>query len=267
MKYMHFNSSCSYTALAMLLEEKEIETEDTEIALEMGLPWLFAKEGEEYLAGPMLQGAKWFDLYLNPKGLCLQEESVDKKHLPEYLKNHKPCMLGIKRIEINGKHAVVFHEYNGRYHFSNPTKEGSGQPTEIFLSEEELLDSAEDTVMVGHLKEQEPQSVNLNKLREESTQVIRDNMSEIETFCTITHKPQEYDEALNKLFRALLLDGITMLELAGEGALAEEFKSIQKDFLEFMRGERTGILSDAISLDKLSKLAEQYILLIKNGAV
>lgn len=267
MKYMHFNSSCSYTALAMLLEEKEIETEDTEIALEMGLPWLFAKEGSEYLAGPMIQGAKWFDLYLYPKGFRLQEEPIEKYCLPEYLKNHKPCMLGIKRIEINGKHAVVFHEYNERYCFFNPTKEGSGRPTEIALAEEELLDSIEDTVMVGHLKEQEPQSVNLNKLREESTQVIRDNMSEIETFCTITHKPQEYDEALNKLFRALLLDGITMLELAGEGALAEEFKSIQKDFLEFMRGERTGILSDAISLDKLSKLAEQYILLIKNGAV
>ena len=34
MKYMHFNSSCSYTALAMLLEEKGISTEDTDIALE-----------------------------------------------------------------------------------------------------------------------------------------------------------------------------------------------------------------------------------------
>ena len=79
--------------------------------------------------------------------------------------------------------------------------------------------------------------------------------------------PQEYDEALNKLFRALLLDGITMLELAGESKLASEFKSIQKDFLDFMRGERTSFLADAISLDKLRKLAEQYILLIKNGAV
>ncbi|MBR5992585.1 MAG: hypothetical protein IK018_02150 [Lachnospiraceae bacterium] len=267
MKYMHFNSSCSYTALAMLLEEKGIETEDTEIALEMGLPWLFAKEGDEYLAGPMLQGAKWFDLYLNPKGFCLQEEPIEKSHLPEYLKNHKPCMLGIKRIEITGKHAVVFHEYNGGYHFSNPTKEGSGQPTEIALTEEELLDSVEGTMMVGHLKEQEPQSVNLNKLREESALVIRDNISEIEAFCTITHKPKEYDEALNKLFRALLLDGITMLELAGERKLAAEFKSIQKDFLDFMRGERTSLLADAISLDKLRKLVEQYILLIKNGAV
>ena len=267
MKYMHFNSSCSYTALAMLLKEKGINTEDTEIALEMGLPWLFAKEGDEYLAGPMLQGAKWFDLYLNPKGLCLQEESVDKKHLPEYLKNHKPCMLGIKRIEIKGKHAAVFHEYNGRYYFSNPTKESSCQPTEIFLSEEELLDSAEDTVIVGHLKEQDLQSVNLNKLRKESVHIIRDNISEIEAFCTITHKPKEYDEALNKLFRALLLDGITMLELAGESKLASEFKSIQKDFLEFMRGERTGLLADTISLNKLRKLVEQYILLIKNGAV
>ncbi len=62
-KYMHFNSSCSYTALAMLLSDKGIDTEDTDIALEIGLPWMFDREEGYYLAGPMLQGAKWFDLF------------------------------------------------------------------------------------------------------------------------------------------------------------------------------------------------------------
>ena len=42
MKYMHFNSSCSYTALAILLEDKGIETEDVDISIEIGLPWIFA---------------------------------------------------------------------------------------------------------------------------------------------------------------------------------------------------------------------------------
>ena len=65
---MHFNSSCSYTALAMLLSGKGVDTEDTAIALEIGLPWLFAKEEGYFLAGAMLQGAKWFDHFLNPRG-------------------------------------------------------------------------------------------------------------------------------------------------------------------------------------------------------
>ena len=196
----------------MLLEEKETDTDDVKIALEMGLPWLFAKEGDEYLTGPMLQGAKWFDLYLNPRGLCLVEELVTKYDLPMYLRNHKPCMLGIRNFEINGKHAVVFHEYDGHYHFYNPTREGSCQPTEISITKEELLESIGDTAIVGYLKEQAPKGVNLSEFREASIYSIQDNLSDIESYCTILHPPQEYDRALNQLFRALLLDSITMLE-------------------------------------------------------
>ena len=57
-KYMHFNSSCSYATLAMMVSEYGIETEDVNIALEMGLPWLFAKEDDVFLAGPNLQGGQ-----------------------------------------------------------------------------------------------------------------------------------------------------------------------------------------------------------------
>ena len=46
MKYMTFNASCAYAGLANILERFGIETEDREIALAMGLPYLFAKEGE-----------------------------------------------------------------------------------------------------------------------------------------------------------------------------------------------------------------------------
>ena len=44
MKYMHFKASCSYAALANLLEMQGYDTEDTIIALEMELPKLFSKE-------------------------------------------------------------------------------------------------------------------------------------------------------------------------------------------------------------------------------
>ena len=46
MKYMTFNASCAYAGLANIPERFGIETEDREIALAMGLPYLFAKEGE-----------------------------------------------------------------------------------------------------------------------------------------------------------------------------------------------------------------------------
>ena len=40
MKYMTFNSSCTYAGLANMLMERGIDVEDYEIALEMKLPFL-----------------------------------------------------------------------------------------------------------------------------------------------------------------------------------------------------------------------------------
>ena len=77
MKYMHFRASCSYTALAILLEKEGIQTEDYKIALEMNLPWLFSKENDSYIAGSMLQGAKWFNLWLLPHGFEMSEEASE----------------------------------------------------------------------------------------------------------------------------------------------------------------------------------------------
>ncbi len=122
MKYMHFNSSCSYTALAMLLEEKGISTEDTDIALEIGLPWFFDKKEDCFLAGPNLQGAEWFDIYLNPRGLRMFEENIDREDIPDHLTDHGKCMLGIRLPEGKGRHAVVFYKYDGSYHFYNPVR-------------------------------------------------------------------------------------------------------------------------------------------------
>ena len=55
MKYMHFNSSCSYAGLANLLYSDGIDTEDFVIALAIDLAYLLVKDGAFYLAGTMLQ--------------------------------------------------------------------------------------------------------------------------------------------------------------------------------------------------------------------
>lgn len=79
MKYMTFNSSCSYAGLANLLSLRGLETEDRAIALDMGLPYLFAREDGRYLAGPMLQGKRWFDLFLLPRGFIMEERTVRRE--------------------------------------------------------------------------------------------------------------------------------------------------------------------------------------------
>ena len=257
-KYMHFNSACSFTALAFILAEKGIMTEDTEIVREAGLPWIFAREGDSFLAGPMLQGKKWYDLYLNPRGLCMREEPVEREKLPEYLRDHEGSMLGLRLPGHRGKHAVVMEEYDGAWCFFNPTREGSGQETEIRLDREGLMLAADPVTIVGTVAEHDRVIPDQRKLAEESLAVLEGNCRAVEAFCSETHSREEYDTAMDRIFRPLLLDGITMLELIGETELAEGFRKEQRTFLTFMKGDRTGKLDETVSLNNLRRLKERY---------
>ena len=261
MKYMHFKASCSYAALAAIMERNGVATEDYQIALDIKLPWLFTKEDGAYCAGPMLQGAKWFDLWLLPRGYRIVEESVKREMLCEYLRAHKPAMLGIQTPQ--GKHAVVFTEYDGTYRFLNPTRENSGEPTELTFSEEELLATVGQEPIVGVVIPTEPKPQSLTPYLKASISVIRENCAAIKAFAAEQHASDDYPPAMNSLFRPLLLDGITMLELAGETALAQEFTVLQQQFLSFLRGTREKALRETLSLDKLHELTEQYAHLIE----
>ena len=257
---MHFKACCSYAALAAIMERNGVDTEDFQIALEIKLPWLFAKEDGAYCSGPMLQGAKWFNLWLLPRGYRMVEKMVEREALCEYLRSHKPAMLGIQTPQ--GKHAVVFTEYDGAYRFLNPTREHSGARTELSLSEEALLSSVDQETMVGYVVSAEPKPRDLTPYLRDSLSVIRENCAAIEAFAAEQHVPEDYLPAMNSLFRPLLLDGITMLELAGETALAREFTVLQQQFLSFVRGPKEEPLCRMLSLDRLHDLAEQYARLI-----
>ena len=261
MKYMHFKASCSYAALAAIMENNGVDTEDYNIALEIKLPWLFSKEDGSYLSGPMLQGAKWFNLWLLPRGYRIVEKMVKQEMLCDYLRSHKPAMLGIQTPQ--GKHAVVFTEYDGAYRFLNPTREHSVAQAELSLSEEELLSAVDQGTMVGFVVPTKAEPQDLTPYLNASISVLRENCAAIETFAAEQHAPEDYPPALDSLFRPLLLDGITMLELAGEPALAQEFTVLQQQFLSFLRGTKEEALQETFSLDRLHDLTEQYAHLIE----
>ena len=261
MKYMHFKASCSYAALAAIMELNGVDTEDYKIALEIKLPWLFSKEDGAYISGPMLQGTKWFNLWLLPRGYRMCEEMVEQEQLCSYLRAHKPAMLGIQTPY--GKHAVVFAEYDGKYHFMNPTHESSGERTELSFSEEELLDSVDQETMVGMVIPAEAAPQLLTPYLKDSISVIRENCAAIEDFAAEKHDPNAYFPMMNSMFRPLLLDGITMLELAGETDLAQKFTALQQQFMAFMRGTREEALRETLSIGSLHDLTERYAHLIE----
>lgn len=230
MKYMHFNSSCAYAALAMLLETAGMDVEDTDIALEMHLPYLFAREGDCFLSGPMLQTPQWFDLYLQPHGLRFCETAVNAAELPNVLRQTGPVMLGL------GGHAVMFRNCSaGMYRFYNPKWEEGTEPEELCLSEAELTAQLPQTVYLGGLQAGKKDTGTTKSHLLRSAAVMEQLEAALRSFYTAEQTAQSQKAAMNALFRPILLDGVTMLELIGEAQLQKRLVKVQQAYLQTFR--------------------------------
>lgn len=264
MKYMTFNSSCSFAGVANMLLKLGIDVEDWQIAMGMKLPYLFDLQDGVYSAGPMLQRAKWFNLYLNTLGYAIKETAVHKMDVPDYLRQCGVAMLGL-RVSPGEKHAVNFagmEEENFR--FINNKWQGSDMPKKLCLSEKALAERLDDTVMVATIEKVPVSTPDVKNLLLRSCQVLEQYKTDIQTFCSIEKTQEELIAAMNPLFRATLLDGITMLELIGQEELAERFKQIQNPFLGAIRERKPVVLSEIMDLQMWQAAIDQYIALIRN---
>lgn len=265
MRYMTFRASCSYAGLANLLALRGIETTDREIALEMGLPYLFAYEDGAYLAGPMLQGARWFALYLQPRGLRLEERTVPREELKAELARSGPSMLGL-RVSPEGKHAVLYTGvHDGRFCFLNNKWERSEEPETLALTEQELLSRTDAAVTVGTLAAVPPAPSEKAVRRRESAAVLTALGTELDAFCAGARDPEELRHARDPLFRALLLDGVTMLELLGEESLCGELRALQGQLMAALKVREDIPAGGILDTDRLRRAVEDYRALIEAG--
>lgn len=267
MKYMTFNSSCSYAGVANMLEQYGVDTDDRSIAMGMKLPYLSSCEDGTYMAGPMLQSAEWFNLYLHPMGFEMTERSIPAVQVPEYLKQQRTAMLGLQ-VDDSGKHAVVYTGHQDeKLAFLNNKWEHTDAPEQIILTEEELLNQIGSSAMIATLKPIPPKEVDLTSRLIDSEAVIRRNLDEIRQLSSREETVGTLRSKLNTLFRPLLLDGITMLHLIGENDLALRFTEIQRHFLNALRQEPHTIvrLGDYLPMDEFAAAAEEYIQIIRNA--
>jgi hypothetical protein len=261
MRYMTFNSSCSYAGVANMLEYHGILVTDRQIALDMDLPFLFSDEGGVYAAGPMLQSAKWFELYLKPLGFYMTERVLLPEEVGPYLESIPCGMLGI--LVGSHRHAVVsMGKEWGKYRFLNNRHENSKEPDYWLLDGEELLSRLKGTVTVATLEKGRPQAVDKMPFFLESVEVLRRMKGEIHIFCDGLQEPQAIKEAMDKLFRAILLDGVTMLELLGEKEICKDLKMVQGELLTAVREGGTMVLKDRIDLEVLEDAIGRYMDLI-----
>ena len=247
MKYMHFNSSCSYAGLANLLAMQGVDTEDSQIALDMGLPYFlrYDEQSGAYLNGPMLQSAEWFDLYLRPRGFRYVECFMQRQEAVKQLR--QGSMLGLQ-VTSKSKHAVIFlGKENEIYKFLNNKREDSEEPDYLWLSEEECLERLPEQAVIGHLEPCFAEEIERTPYFEEALQNWERLRFDLHKFISIMQNPQEMKEAMNRLFRPLLLDGLSMAKLLKENELEDCLTQLQKQFLAMVR--KNGAVTPKNELD------------------
>lgn len=262
MKYMTFNSSCSYAGLANLLAFRGIEATDREIALEMDLPYLFHRDEDGYHAGPMLQGSVWFDLYLRPRGLELNEVRLCRDEICSYLETVKNVMLGL-HPSPERKHAVVYEGMeDGKYRFLNNKWEHSQEPDVLLLTGEDLLGRLDSVVTAASLRGAQPVEPDRFPFLRDSVEVFRCMREDIHTFCALERTPMQQRTAMETLFRALLLDAVTMLELLGKVSPWAALKKAQGQLLVMVRENRSVVPGRYLDLTLIDGAIEEYQKLI-----
>lgn len=264
MKYMTFNSSCSFAGVANMLAAHGIDLEDRELALAMKLPWMFARDDMGYLAGAMLQTAEWFDLGLRPLGFRLREEALDPADVAACLRAQRTAMLGL-RVTPRNKHAVVYTGYkDGALHFLNNKWAQEEAPEQLILTEAELAGRIDAPCMVATLEAAAPRAVDFGPLLRRSLEVLGQMHLELADFCAAPHPTGEVFARMNPLFRPLLVDGVAMAGLLGEMALQARLSAVQTAFLTALRsGAEVLTLSQLLPMDTLQEAVEDYAALIQ----
>lgn len=255
---MTFRASCSYAGIANLLSMRGIDTEDREIALEMRLPYLFSHEDGRYLSGPMLQGAKWFDLYLNPLGAALSECRMGREEVLSYLPSVLPAMLGL-RVSPESKHAVICTSLrNGKWQFINNKRWDSPEPENFSLTDAGLISRLDAAVTIGTLVPTAPIPTDYRPHLRNSLSVLHALREELFSFCSREQPVSNLLAARDALFRPLFLDGPVMLELLDKTELAARLRAVRRQFLTVVQGERKTLLSQNMDMPLLDSAITDY---------
>ena len=167
-------------------------------------------------------------------------------------------MLGL-RVTPESKHAVVYTGGGGgEYCFINNKRQDSTEPETLRLTETALLSRLDKTVVVGVLEKIGPRPSALHDRLVGSPGVLLALQSEINDFCTQQQTPAAQAAALNDLFRPLLLDGITMLELLENTEPAASLRTVRAQLLPLIRAGRPAVLSESIDLSLLNASIRAY---------
>ena len=173
-------------------------------------------------------------------------------------------MLGI-HIGNGGKHAVVYTGIeSGCFQFLNNKWLHDPSAETFSLSETALIEAVDDSCVIATLYPIAPRSVSAENQLDTSCSVLEQYRQELHRVCAETLPIEELRSLLNPLFRALLLDGITMLTLLGEDRLVSKLSSVQCALLHALRSGTAQLrLSDHLDMEILDASISKYQAIIQ----
>lgn len=261
MKYMTFNSSCSLTAIANILELMNIENiSDRELALKCNLPYLFLQEKNHFTAGALNQNANVYNFYLKQIGYEFVEDKKNQNEFIPFLNSHRPCIIGIKNKK--GKHAVVYlGAKDNLLQFLNPHYETDDEKDFILLEGEELKSLVDQEIIIGYLKK--CATKNIEFPYDESLSTLEKYKIEIDKFCNGVRSKKEVLDIRDALFRCFAIDLIPMMELIKDNQLLALLSEFQRSVFKLIELQSDRRPYEIISREVVMTIIEKYGKLIK----
>lgn len=130
------------------------------------------------------------------------------------------------------------------------------------LSEQELLQRVDEIATVAVLIKTARETVKTASMVKHSIAVLQSLAKEIAGFCSRERSSVDIRASMNTLFRAILLDGITMLDLIGETQISHKLKIVQGQFMNAVKENRPLQLDQCLDITLLHSAITEYINLI-----
>jgi len=262
MKYQTFNRSCAYAGLANMLMDYSIDVEDRDIVLKAYIPFMFGHDKAEnkYMAGPMLQGKKWFDLYLNGIGFEFLDKYYDIEGAIKFLSSTKErAMIGLKKDDT-GRHAVVFIGMrDGGYFFLNNKHKETKEKEELVFRKDELYDVIDDDSVIGYISAIESKrNVDYYAEMMAALDTLERYREDVVSFISAKRTIDEIMSAKRSLFEALMLDVVSMLDIIGEKELLNKIIDLRGKYSDALQQRTELVLKECIPVNDINSVIDMY---------
>lgn len=270
MKYMTFNNSCFFAALANILEKGGINIEDKDIIKDSLIPFVFkkAKKTDEYIAGYDVQDDDIISDYLSKYGLrfvskkfVLNDNKLNKRNLIEDIKDKKNVIVSLKVLENNNWHATIFVRYKEpHYIFKNMKRVDSKETDYYMFTFDELIEKLADKVQYGYIVLANPKnSVDKSTLLSDSLVVLNEYKSSLLKYCNELYSHKERTHSRDKLFRALLLNYLDLAKLVEYNEIVIKLSELQKQYLNSFKNVYDMKISTYLDIDLLEEVFNEII--------